>query len=134
MIEEHLPQIGHIPDNCWITGGRTKYIYVDVYSDEYWIKFKCENGGKFVLVKDNRDKFKDYQAVSIKETLQREQKRLEDYYDFCVDRLENFICEHPDYIYIRSHSGGKDSNLMRSVWMDAEKRLDFVPNGEWVFF
>lgn len=134
MIEEHLPEIGHIPDNCWITGGGTKYIYLDVYSNEYWIKFKCENGGKFVLIKDNRDKFKDHQAVSIEETLQRERKRLEDYYDFCVVRLANFIREHPYYIYIRNHSGGKDSNLMRSVWMDAEKRLDFVPNGEWVFF
>ena len=105
-----------------------------MYSDKYWIKFKCENGGKFVLLKDNRDKFKDYQAVSIEETLQRERKRLEDYYDFCVNRLANFIREHPYNIYIRNHSGGKDSNLVRSVWMDAEKKLDFVPNGEWIFF
>ena len=27
MIEEKLPEIGRIPDGCWIVGGNIKYIY-----------------------------------------------------------------------------------------------------------
>lgn len=134
MIEEKLPEIGRIPDGCWIVGGSIKYIYLDIYSDTYWIKFKCENGGKFVILKDNRHKFSDYKQMSIEETIAHEKERLEKYYDFCVNRLVDFIKSHPDYIYIRSHSGGKDSNLMRSVWLDAEQKLDFPPKGEWIFY
>jgi hypothetical protein len=46
FIESHLPQIAPIPDGCWIGGGSTKTVFVDLYSSEYLFKFKVENGGE----------------------------------------------------------------------------------------
>ena len=51
FIETHIPVIGSLLDDCWIVGGSTKTVYLDLYSNKPYIKFKVENGGKFIIQK-----------------------------------------------------------------------------------
>lgn len=64
FIERHLPEI-KLPDDCWITGGDTKYVWLDPYCKTYYIKFKVDNYGKFSIIKDNRNLFKDYCKTTV---------------------------------------------------------------------
>ena len=134
FIETHIPEIGSLPDDCWIVGGSTKTVYLDLYSNKPYIKFKVENGGKFIIQKDNRELFKDYVPVTMSETLNRESKRVNELYDNCVNRLAEYVSEHPNKIYKISHSGGKDSELTMSVWNDMLKEIKFTPDYEFIFF
>lgn len=133
FIESHLPQIAPIPDGCWIGGGSTKTVFADLYSSEYLFKFKVENGGKFILLKDNRSLFENYTPVSLKDTIEYEKERINDLYDKCIHRLTDYVKDKPDKIYKINHSGGKDSELVMSVWNDMLKILDFTPDYEFVF-
>lgn len=134
FIETHIPEIIPLPDDCWIVGGSTKTVYLDLYSNKPYIKFKVENGGKFIIQKDNRELFKDYVPVTMSETLNRESKRINELYDNCVNRLAEYVSEHPNKIYKISHSGGKDSELTMSVWNDMLKEIKFTPDYEFIFF
>lgn len=134
FIETHIPEIGSLPDDCWIVGGSTKTVYLDLYSNKPYIKFKVENGGKFIIQKDNRELFKDYVPVTMSETLNKERKRVNKLYDNCVNRLAEYVNEHPNKIYKISHSGGKDSELTMSVWNDILKEIKFTPDYEFIFF
>lgn len=134
FIETHIPEISPLPDDCWIVGGSTKTVYLDLYSNKPYIKFKVENGGKFIIQKDNRELFKDYVPVTMSETLNRESKRINELYDNCVNRLAEYVNEHPNKIYKISHSGGKDSELTMSVWNDMLKEIKFTPDYEFIFF
>lgn len=49
FIESHMPEIASLPNDCWIVGGSTKTVYLDLYSNKPYIKFKVENGGKFII-------------------------------------------------------------------------------------
>lgn len=134
FIESHMPEIAPLPNDCWIVGGSTKTVYLDLYSNKPYIKFKVENGGKFIIQKDNRELFKDYVPVTMSETLNRESKRVNELYDNCVNRLAEYVSEHPNKIYKISHSGGKDSELTMSVWNDMLKEIKFTPDYEFIFF
>ena len=134
FIESHLPQIAPMPNECWISGGSTKTVFMDLYSSEYLFKFKVENGGKFVLIKDNRELFDEYNPITLNETIEREKDRLNQLYNRCIKRLADYVKNNPNKIYKVSHSGGKDSELTMSVWNDMLKEIDFIPNYEFVFF
>lgn len=134
FIEAHIPEIAPLPDDCWIVGGSTKTVYLDLYSNKPYIKFKVENGGKFIIQKDNRELFKDYTPVTISETLNRESKRVNKLYNNCVNRLAEYVNKHSNKVYKISHSGGKDSELTMSVWNDMLKEIKFTPDYEFIFF
>lgn len=51
FIESHMPEIASLPNDCWIVGGSTKTVYLDLYSNKPYIKFKVENSGKFIIQK-----------------------------------------------------------------------------------
>lgn len=121
FIKSHLPEIT-LPDNCWITGGGTKYVWLDPYCKEYYIKFKCDNYGKFTIIKDNRDKFENYEQIPISQVVVNEEPRITQMYNETVDKTAEFIKTHADVSYSVSVSGGKDSELLMSVWESAIKK------------
>ena len=69
FIESRLPQIAPLPDACWIYGGNTKTVWVDLYSSQYLLKFKVENGGEFSVLKDGYDKLPDDALAAIKKVV-----------------------------------------------------------------
>ena len=133
FIESRLPQIAPLPDACWIYGGNTKTVWVDLYSSQYLLKFKVENGGEFSVLKDNRSLFKNYTPVSLKDTLEREKERVNNLYNKCVDRLSDYVKNNPQKTYKINHSGGKDSELTMAIWNDMLDIIGFTPDYEFVF-
>lgn len=134
FIESRLPQIAPLPDACWIYGGDTKTVWVDLYSSDYLLKFKVENGGKFSILKDNRSLFENYTPVSLEDTLEREKERVNNLYNKCVDRLSDYVKNNPQKIYKIAHSGGKDSELTMAIWNDMLNIVGFTPDYEFVFY
>lgn len=133
FIETQLPQIAPLPDACWIYGGNTKTVWVDLYSSQYLLKFKVENGGEFSVLKDNRSLFKNYTPVSLEDTLEREKERVNNLYNKCVDRLSDYVKNNPQKTYKINHSGGKDSELTMAIWNDMLDIIGFTPDYEFVF-
>lgn len=123
-----------LPNDCWIVGGATKYIYLDIYSKEYLIKFKVESGGVFILLKDNREKLKGYKQISLDKTLEMERERINQAWNDTIDRTFDFVDTHRDTHYTVSISGGKDSEILYHLWHIVVDRLDYIPNYQFVFF
>lgn len=123
-----------IPNDCWIVGGGTKYVYLDIYSKSPCIKFKVYGDGKFELIRDDREKFKNYEPMTISQTIQEEKDRLLDKWNKDVEKTANFVSQHRDIPYNISISGGKDSEVIYNLWKEMLTKLDFVPDYEFVFF
>lgn len=132
FLEEKLNII--LPNDCWIVGGGTKYVYLDIYSSIPYIKFKVYNDGKFELIKDNSGKLKDYEQFTIDRTIDYEQQRLNEMWEKDIGRTTKFVSEHRDIPYNISISGGKDSEVIYNLWKEMLTRLDFVPDYEFIFF
>lgn len=132
FLEEKLNII--LPNDCWIVGGGTKYVYLDIYSSIPYIKFKVYNDGKFELIKDNSGKLKDYEQFTIDRTIDYEQQRLNEMWEKDIDRTAKFVSEHRDIPYNIAISGGKDSEVIYNLWKEMLTRLDFVPDYEFLFF
>ena len=132
LIESRLNII--LPDDCWIVGGGTKYVYLDIYSSEYYLKFKVENGGNWILLKDNSQKFDDYERVTLQQTLDNERDRIEKMWERLVQRTFDFVNEHRDTHYTISISGGKDSEVLYNLWYTVVNKLDYTPDYEFIFF
>ena len=136
-IEKHLPEISPLPDDCWIVGGGIKSVYLDLYCKQYFVKFRVENNGNWILLKDNRDKFKDYQQTTIAETLDREKERLENDWNKAIERTALFVSEFSNIFYSISISGGKDSEVLYHLWYDVLNRLkeqNVTPEYQFIFF
>lgn len=123
-----------LPEDCWIVGGGTKYIYLDIYSDLPYIKFKVYNDGTFELIRNNSEKLKDYRRLALSETIEMEKDRLQQDWDRDVERTAKFVSEHRDIPYNISISGGKDSEVLYNLWKEMLSKLDFVPDYEFTFF
>lgn len=123
-----------LPEDCWIVGGGTKYIYLDIYSNIPYIKFKVHNDGTFELIRNNSEKLKDYKRLTINETIAKEKERLQQDWDRDVERTAKFVSEHKDIPYNISISGGKDSEVLYNLWKEMLTQLDFVPDYEFIFF
>ena len=123
-----------LPDNCWIDGGGTKFIWLDIYSKIPLLKFKVEMGGKFLLLKDNREKLKDYQQQTISDILKNEKDRLICLLNDAISRTVEYINANPNKFYSISLSGGKDSDLVRYVWKSALKKIKVNVQYEYIFF
>lgn len=132
FIEEKLNI--SLPEDCWIVGGGTKYIYLDIYSDVPFIKFKVHNDGTFELIRNNSEKLKDYKRLTINETIAKEKERLQQDWDRDVERTAKFVSEHRDIPYNISISGGKDSEVLYNLWKEMLSKLDFIPDYEFIFF
>lgn len=112
LIEEKLGI--KIPDNCWITGGNVKNVYLTIYDKKPILKFRCSNGGVFSI--DKNDIKENMVGLTFEEIINNEKDRLNEIYSFCVDRLYNYIKEHLNKKYVLSVSGGKDSYLTYSFY------------------
>lgn len=123
-----------MPDDCWIAGGGTKLVYLDIYSKKPYIKFKVLDGGKFELITDNRTKLSSYKAKSLKDTLELEKDRVLSQYEDAISRTVEFVNNHPDVPYNISISGGKDSEVLYHLWYEVLNRLEFKPDYEFLFF
>lgn len=123
-----------IPNDCWIVGGGTKYVYLDIYSKSPCIKFKVHDDGKFELIRDDREKLKDYEPLTISQTIEQEKSRLLGNWEHDVERTANFVSEYRNIPYDISISGGKDSEVLYNLWKEVLTRLDFVPDYEFIFF
>lgn len=123
-----------IPNDCWIVGGGTKYVYLDIYSKSPCIKFKVHDDGKFELIRDDREKLKDYEPLTISQTIEQEKSRLLENWEHDVERTANFVSEYRNIPYCISISGGKDSEVLYNLWKEVLTRLDFVPDYEFIFF
>lgn len=132
FIEEKLNI--SLPENCWIVGGGTKYVHLDIYNKTPYIKFKVHNDGRFELLKDNRAVLKDYQQITIQETLDREKLRLSEMWEYTIQRTVDFVSEHRDIPYNISISGGKDSEVLYRLWKEVISRIDFKIDYEFIFF
>lgn len=115
-------------------GGGTKYVYLDIYSKSPCIKFKVYGDGKFELIRDDREKFKNYEPMTISQTIQEEKDRLLDKWNKDVEKTANFVSQHRDIPYNISISGGKDSEVIYNLWKEMLTKLDFVPDYEFIFF
>lgn len=107
LIEEKLNL--KLPDNCWITGGSVKSVYLSIYDKKPILKFKCNNGGKFEIQKNEITE--DMKGLTFEEILENEKDRLNQICDFCIDRLYNYVKDNLDLKYMVNVSGGKDSHL-----------------------
>jgi len=132
FIEQHLRLT--LPDDCWITGGSTKYIWGDIYHRNYILKFRVNPATlKFELVQDNRDKFKNINFLSMREIIAKEQERILNAYEKDLERLIDFVKNHIDVPYTVSVSGGKDSEVIFQMWKDMLSRTGLKPKYEYVF-
>lgn len=123
-----------LPNDCWATGGGTKYVYLDIYSKTPYIKFKVHNDGYFELLTNNSEALKDYQQCTVAETVEQERIRLSEMWERDIQRTVQFVTEHKDIPYNISISGGKDSEVLYHLWKEVLARLDFVPEYEFIFF
>lgn len=90
--------------------------------------------GKFELIRDDREKFKNYEPMTISQTIQEEKDRLLDKWNKDVEKTANFVSQHRDIPYNISISGGKDSEVIYNLWKEMLTKLDFVPDYEFIFF
>lgn len=132
FIENHLPNV-KIPNDCWITGGDTKYIWLDPYCEKYFLKFKVDGWGNFTIVKDNRELLSDYKQVPMKQVIGNEKERIMGQYENAVTQTADFIKEHTDTPYTVSVSGGKDSELLVSVWEKSIEKANVHIQWQYIF-
>lgn len=90
--------------------------------------------GKFELIRDDREKLKDYEPLTISQTIEQEKSRLLENWEHDVERTANFVSEYRNIPYDISISGGKDSEVLYNLWKEVLTRLDFVPDYEFIFF
>lgn len=90
--------------------------------------------GKFELIRDDREKFKNYEPMTISQTIQEEKDRLLDKWNKDVERTASFVSQRRDIPYNISISGGKDSEVIYNLWKEMLTKLDFVPDYEFIFF
>lgn len=90
--------------------------------------------GKFELIRDDREKLKDYEPLTISQTIEQEKSRLLGNWEHDVERTANFVSEYRNIPYDISISGGKDSEVLYNLWKEVLTRLDFVPDYEFIFF
>lgn len=133
FIEKHLPEIS-LPNDCWITGGDTKYVWLDPYCKTYYIKFKVDNYGNFSIVKDNRELFKNYNRTTVRQVIDNEKDRILKQYNDAVDKTAEFLKSYTNVPYSVSISGGKDSELLMSVWEKALEKAQVKVDWQYVFF
>ena len=129
LIEEKLGI--KIPDNCWITGGNVKNVYLTIYDKKPILKFRCSNGGIFSI--DKNDIKENMTGLTFEEIINNEKDRLNEIYSFCVDRLYNYIKEHLNKKYVLSVSGGKDSYLTYSIYQDMCVKYNINPDCDTIF-
>ena len=114
--------------------GGTKFIWLDIYSKVSLLKFKVEMGGKFLLLKDNREKLKDYQQQTISNILKNEKDRLMGLLNDAINKTVEYVNTNPNKLYSISLSGGKDSDLVRYVWKSVLKKINVNVQYAYIFF
>ena len=105
-----------------------------MYCQDYYIKFKVNNDNTWILINDQRKKFKNYKQFALSDIISNEKERIEKMWEDSVVRTVKYVEEHKDVPYNISVSGGKDSELLYHLWYEVIKNLSFTPNYEFIFF
>ena len=120
-----------LPTECWRNGSK---IYLDFTQPKALIEFKVADGEIII----SKDRSNDYKVGKNIEFLPK-QKKIEELINENKDRLNiqanssivsciNMINKYPNYFYLLSHSGGKDSTITYWVWTEALKQILKEPN------
>lgn len=126
-----------LPTDCWRNSSK---IYLDFTQPKPYLEFKVEDG-QIRIAKDNRNGYKDKSQIKqlpiqkkLTALIEDNRVRLTDMYEKAVFDTVNMIKENPNYLYVVSHSGGKDSTLVYNVWTDSLDILKQknISEPEWV--
>lgn len=108
-----------LPTECW---RKSSKIYLDPTCNKPLYTFKVENH-VIKITKDNTKLFKDYKQKKINELIKLYDEKSTNHKINSINKTIEYILDHPDYYYVISHSGGKDSTVMYDIWQRALKIL-----------
>lgn len=102
----------NLPTDCWRDSSK---IYLDINCKKPIYTFKVNNG-EIRIIKDKSEEFIDYQQIKLSELIQIHKEKLLLLEQNSINKTLEYILNHPDYKFVISHSGGKDSTVTYEIW------------------
>lgn len=111
-----------LPTDCWRNGSK---IYLDFTQDKPILQFRVESK-EIVITKNNINGIKKGKTVvdlsiqkKIPELINTYKDELFQKYNKSVSILYDYLISNPNDLYVVSHSGGKDSDVVYEVFKEA---------------